>query len=80
MEGKWEKFVELVSKVPDGEKDVVATLKTEDLPLVRKIRRHYIANASPHAIEFYQSFTSILMTMIWKAGLVQRDSKAIAPQ
>ncbi len=80
VEGKWEKFFELVSKVPDGEKDVVATLKTEDLPLVRKIRRHYIANASPHAIEFYHSFTSILMTMIWKAGLVHRDSKAIASQ
>jgi hypothetical protein len=66
VDGKWDKFFELVSQVPDGEKDVVAVLKPEDLPLVRKVRRLIIANANPHAIEYYQSFTSILMTMTWK--------------
>lgn len=65
VSGKWDKFFGLVSKVPDGEKDVVAVLKPEDLPLLRKVRRVVIANANPHAIEYYQSFTSILMTMTW---------------
>jgi hypothetical protein len=60
-----------VSKVPDGEKDVVAVLKPEDLPLVKKVRRMVIANANPHAIEYYNSFTSILMTMTWKPELVK---------
>ncbi len=67
--GKWEKFFDLVSQVPDGEKDVVAVLKPEDLPLVRKVRRMVIANANPHAIEYYHSFTSILMTMTWNKNL-----------
>jgi hypothetical protein len=66
VDGKWDKFFDLVSQVPDGEKDVVAVLKPEDLPLVRKVRRMVIANANPHAIEYYHSFTSILMTMTWK--------------
>ncbi len=66
VSGKWDMFLELVSEVPDGEKDVVAVLKPEDIPLVRKVRRLVIANANPHAIEFYNSFTGILMTMTWK--------------
>ena len=66
VNGKWDKFFELISAVPDGEKDVVAVLRPEDLPLVRKVRRMVIANANPHAIEFYNSFTSILLTMTWR--------------
>lgn len=77
LNGQWDEFFELVSKVPDGEKDVVATLKVEDLPLVRKVRRRFIANSNQHAIEFYDSFTNILMTMMWRAGLVQGESKTI---
>jgi hypothetical protein len=66
LEGDWQPFLHLVSAEPDGEKDVVAVLKPEDLPLVRKVRRRIIANGNPHAIEFYNSFTTILMTFIWK--------------
>jgi hypothetical protein len=66
LEGDWRPFLHLVSEVPDGEKDVVAVLKPEDLPLVRKVRRRIIANGNPHAIELYNSFTTILMTFIWK--------------
>ena len=69
--GDWSKFEALVEKVPDGEKDVVAVLKTEDLPLVRRVRRLIIANANPHAMEYYNSFTSILMALVWKPELVQ---------
>lgn len=57
-------FFELVSQVPDGEKDVVAVLKPEDLPLVRKVRRKFIAAANPHATEYYDSFTKILLTFV----------------
>jgi hypothetical protein len=76
VSGKWDLFFELVSKVPDGEKDVVAVLKPEDLPLVRKVRRIIIAKANPHAIEYYNSFTSILMTMTWKPPLVEKAIRA----
>ena len=69
VSGNWAKFFELVSEVPDGEKDAVAVLKPEDIPLVRKVRRLVIANANPHAIELYDGFTGILMTMIWKPTL-----------
>ncbi|HEX8177802.1 MAG TPA: hypothetical protein VF543_22125 [Pyrinomonadaceae bacterium] len=71
VNGNWNMFFNLVSEVPDGEKDVVAVLKPEDMLLVRKVRRSVIANANPHAIEFYNSFTRILMTMIWKPELVK---------
>jgi hypothetical protein len=64
--GDWNYFSELVSEVPDGEKDVVAVLRPEDVPLVRKVRRARIAHANPHAAEYYVSFTQILMTMITK--------------
>ncbi len=66
LEGDWQPFLHLVSKVSDGEKDVVAVLKPEDLPLLRKVRRRIIANGNPHAMEFYNSFSTILMTFIWK--------------
>jgi hypothetical protein len=66
LAGNSEAFFELTSQVPDGERDVVAVLKPEDLPLVRKVRRRIIANGNQHSIEFYNSFTQILMTLIWK--------------
>src|SRR5437868_4959699 len=48
VSGNWNYFLQLVSEVPDGEKDVVAVLKTEDMPLLRKVRRLMIAKANPH--------------------------------
>jgi hypothetical protein len=71
LAGNSEAFLELVSQVPDGERDVVAVLKPEDLPLVRKVRRRIIANGNQHSIEFYNSFTQILMTFTWKPTLTQ---------
>jgi len=65
--GDWEPFLALVSEVPDGERDVVATLKAEDLPLLRRVRRAMIARANPHAAEYYVTFTQILTTLILKA-------------
>jgi hypothetical protein len=60
-----------VREVPDGEKDAVAVLKPEDVPLVRKVRRALIATADPHALEYYKVFTDILMTLVWRPELVK---------
>ena len=70
-DGRWDAFLALVSEVPDGEKDVVATMKAEDVPLVRKVRRRMIANASPHAAEYYVSFTQILTTLILRTEVAK---------
>lgn len=64
LNGEPDAFFELAEKVPDGERDVVAVLKPEDLPLVRKVRRKFIAASNPHATEYYHSFTKILMTFV----------------
>jgi hypothetical protein len=45
--GQDERFEALTEKVEDGERDVVAVMKPEDLPLLRKVRRTYMASANP---------------------------------
>ncbi len=71
LDGDSSGFMEMVSRVPDGEKDVIAVLKPEDLPVVRKVRRMIIASGNQHAIEYYKSFTDILMALVWKPELVK---------
>jgi hypothetical protein len=71
LDGNGRRFMDLVSSVPDGEKDVVAVLKPEDVPLVRKVRRMMIAGGNQHSIEYYDSFTQILMALVWKPDLVK---------
>jgi hypothetical protein len=71
LKGDASPFLDLVSQVPDGEKDVVAVLQPEDLPLVRKVRRSIIANGNQHSIEYYNSFAKILMTLVWTPDLVR---------
>jgi hypothetical protein len=63
-------FLDLTAEVPDGEKDVVAVLTPEDLPLVRKVRRLIISGGNPHSTEYYKSFTGILLSLVWKPELV----------
>ena len=71
VKGDWKYFSRLVREVPDGEKDAVAVLKQEDVPLVRRVRRARIAHANPHAAAYYVSFTQILMTMIGKPEMTK---------
>jgi hypothetical protein len=71
LDGDSRSFLDLVSRVPDGEKDVVAVLKPEDIPLVRKVRRRIILGGNQHAFAYYQDFTNILMTLVWKPELVR---------
>jgi hypothetical protein len=66
LNGNSRDFFELVDKVPDGEKDVVATMTAEDLPLLRKVRRRLIAGGNQHSIDFYGSFTKIIRTILLK--------------
>ena len=73
LKGTWKTFDDLVEKVPDGEKDVVAVLKPKDLPLLRKVRRLVISKGNQHMIEYYNSFTQILMTLTWKSELVANN-------
>ena len=46
-------------------------LKAEGLVLVSKMRRSIVAGGNQHAIEYYNSFSTILMTLVWKTELVQ---------
>lgn len=68
--GKPQAFLRLAVEVTDGEKDAVAVLKQEDIPLIRKARRAFVTGANPHSAEWYQGFTAILMTLTRKPELL----------
>jgi hypothetical protein len=59
-------FDRLVEAVPDGERDLVAVATPADLDLLRKVRRYYIVKNSQHAIDYYNQFSQILMTLVWR--------------
>ncbi len=69
-EGNSEMFIKLTVDVTDGEKDAIAVLKKEDIPLVRKARRFMASTGTPHIPEWYKSFTDILMAMVWDHELI----------
>jgi len=66
IDGDYTAFREMVMKAPDGEVDAVATLRPEDVPLVRRARRASISRCNQHALSDYASFTKILMAMTWR--------------
>lgn len=66
VDGNYGPFREMVMKSPDGEVDAVATLRPEDIPLVRRARRASISRCNQHAVEDYGSFTQILWALTWK--------------
>ena len=65
IDGDYSAFRELVAKAPDGEVDAVATLRPEDIPLVRRARRASISRCNQHAVSDYASFTQILWALTW---------------
>src|SRR5216684_2026765 len=65
-------FDKLIEAVPDGERDLVAVSTPADLEIIRKVRRRYIAANNQHAIEYYNQFTQILMTLVWKKSMASR--------
>lgn len=74
VDGKPNTFLDLTIKVPDGEKDAIAVMKPEDVPLIRQVRRYFAATANPHSPEWYKSFTDILMALIWKPELIEQKA------
>jgi len=60
-------FLALADSVPDGERDVVTVMRSEDLPLLREVRRRMVAAANQHARDYYDSFTRIILTLIWQS-------------
>jgi hypothetical protein len=66
INGDYSPFREMVMKAPDGEVDAIATLRPEDIPLLRRARRASISRCNQHALSDYASFTAILMALNWK--------------
>jgi hypothetical protein len=64
VNGDYSAFREMVMKAPDGEVDAVATLRPEDIPLLRRARRASISRCSQHAVSDYASFTAILHALV----------------
>jgi hypothetical protein len=73
--GKSQAFMKLASEVTDGEKDAVAVMKPEDIPLIRKARRVFAASATPHAAQWYKSFTDILLALTRKPEPVKQKAR-----
>lgn len=71
VDGKPQEFLRIATADPDGDREVIVVMKQEDIPLIRKVRRAFISQATPHSVEWYDSFTEILMAMIWKPELVK---------
>lgn len=71
VKGNEAPFAHLMQTVPDSERDLVAVCKPEDLDLIRRVRRYYIAAANQQSIEIYNQFTQILMTMVWTPGIAE---------
>jgi len=71
VDGDYGPFREMVMKSPDGEVDAVATLRPEDIPLLRRARRAAISRCNQHAVSDYASFTAILWALTWKPELVK---------
>jgi hypothetical protein len=61
-------WMKLVADVPDGERDMAKELTEKELTLLRKVRRMYAANATPHSPIWYSTFTQVINTIRLKAA------------
>ena len=68
LAGDWDPFLAMADSVPDGERDVVTVMRSEDLPLLRAVRRRIIAAANQHASDYYASFSRIILTLTWQSN------------
>jgi len=71
LNGDERPFDRMVAAVEDGERDLVAVMTPADLDTIRRVRRHYAAANNQHAIEYYNQFSQIIMTAVWKPELVK---------
>jgi hypothetical protein len=65
LRGDWNSFHAINREIPDAELDVVAILKPEDLPLLRKVRRFFVAHldTDEHMTSLYSDFTKVIRTI-----------------
>ena len=78
MSGNEAPFDHLVESVPDGERDLVAVSRETDVEIIRKVRRYYAAKNTPHAIDYYNQFSQIIMTLVWNQRGDQK-SRIVTP-
>jgi hypothetical protein len=64
--GDFRPFMQRAEEVNDGELDVVAVMKPEDVPLIRKVRRAAWASGNPHLFDLVPYLNRILYTLVWK--------------
>jgi hypothetical protein len=69
LDNKPDGWIGLTTNVPDGEKDMVAVMTDADLPLIRRVRRHYAANPTPHLPDWYSSFTQVINSIRAKSAV-----------
>lgn len=67
-EGGRDKFDKLIEREPECEADMVALLKPEDLPILRRARRRYMSRANQHVLENYSSFTKVITGLLARPG------------
>ena len=80
LTGDSSQFMALVAEVEDGERDVVTVMKPQDWPLLRKVRRRFVLAGSQHSISYYNDFTAIILTLVWKQGAVEGEPQVIISQ
>ena len=61
----WKPFMNQQVRVTDGEKDFVAVLRPEDLPLFRQVRRISASHCNQHTLDDYANFSQILLALTW---------------
>jgi len=71
MTKPWGDFIDLLWGGKPTERDALAVLKPEDIPLLRKVRRAALRGYHQHAIERYNNLSHLLMSLVWKPELVR---------
>ncbi|MEO6049707.1 MAG: hypothetical protein ABIP78_00035 [Pyrinomonadaceae bacterium] len=74
VDGKPDLWNKLTVDVSDGEKDMVAVMTIEDLFLIRKVRRYYAANATPHSLDWYTTLAQVINTIRAKSPTTKTNN------
>jgi hypothetical protein len=56
-------FYAIRDRAPSSESDAAAVMLPEDIPLLRWVRRRWIAVSNQHALEYYADLTGIIRTV-----------------
>ncbi len=75
LDGKPTSWLRHTREVRDGERDMVVVLTTADIPLIRKVRRYYMAFEPDLAPEWYELFTQVIHTIEAKPNAKPRVAR-----